>query len=290
MVGAGSAAGAQVAFERSGAGDPLVLLHPLGADRNVWRPVLELLCPLRDVVCVDLPGFGASPPLASDRPADPSALANAVVGLLARLGLDHGRAHLAGNSLGGWVALEVAAVGHAASVTAIAPAGLWSSSLQPKPQIARSLVRLAEPLIGPAMRSTALRRVALASVAAHPERIPADQAATLIRSYAGASGFAAVNRAMRAGRFTGLAEIGVPVTLAWPDRDRLVDRPRQTPANVENLVLAGCGHVPMWDDPRAVAAALLAGSEADLARPRPGRSPVSRRDHRPPPRRSGGGR
>ncbi|MEJ7787901.1 MAG: alpha/beta fold hydrolase, partial [Solirubrobacteraceae bacterium] len=100
-------------------GEPLVLLHPLGGDRRVWRPVLERLAPHRDVIAVDLPGFGGSPALADEQ--HPIALAAAVSGLLRELGIDGGRAHLAGNSLGGWVALEVALAGDAASVTAIAP-------------------------------------------------------------------------------------------------------------------------------------------------------------------------
>jgi pimeloyl-ACP methyl ester carboxylesterase len=65
---------------------------------------------------------------------------------------------------------------------------------------------------------------------------------------------------MRANRFTHLADIRVPVTLAWPEHDRLVRRPRRLPPAVCNVVLRGCGHMPTWDDPEQVAAVLLAGS------------------------------
>jgi pimeloyl-ACP methyl ester carboxylesterase len=65
---------------------------------------------------------------------------------------------------------------------------------------------------------------------------------------------------MRAGRFTGLADIRVPTTLAWPEHDRLVARPRRLPARVRNVVLRGCGHLPTWDDPEQVASVLLRGS------------------------------
>lgn len=236
-----------------------MLLHPLGADRHIWRPLIPLLAPHRELVAVDLPGFGDSPPLDSRRPPTPARLAVAVVGLLGALGMDGGRAHMVGNSLGGWIALEVAAAGHAATVTAIAPAGLWPQPLRPKPELARRLARSAEPALS-AMRFEAVRRLALSSMVAHPERVPPSEAIRLVRAYARAAGFTAVNRAMRGGTFTALDRIDVPVTLAWPELDRLVARPARLPPNVRELTLAGCGHVPVWDDPQLVADTLLAGS------------------------------
>ncbi|HEY2635839.1 MAG TPA: alpha/beta fold hydrolase, partial [Solirubrobacteraceae bacterium] len=84
----------------------------------------------------------------------------------------------------------------------------------------------------------------------------------LVRAYATAPGFRAVNDAMRAGRFTALETLRVPVTLGWPDRDRLVARPAHLPTRVRNVVLRDCGHMPFWDDPEQVADLLLAGSAA----------------------------
>jgi pimeloyl-ACP methyl ester carboxylesterase len=251
---------APLAYERCGEGEPLVLLHPLGADRAVWRPVVPYLKAYRDVIALDLPGFGGSAPLTGSRPPTPARLAITVVRMLEWLGLEPRAAHLAGNSLGGWVALEAAVAGRAASVTAIAPAGLWPRALSPKPQVARSLARAALPVAPALMRAATLRWLALAGTVAHPARVPAEQAASLIRSYALAPGFVAVNRAMRAGRFERLAEIEVPVTLIWPERDRLIARPATVSPNVREHVLPSCGHVPMWDDPEAVAELLLAGS------------------------------
>ena len=65
---------------------------------------------------------------------------------------------------------------------------------------------------------------------------------------------------MRAGRFTRLEHIRVPVTLAWPEHDRLVGRPAHLPPAVRSVPLPGAGHVPMWDAPEAVADLLLQGS------------------------------
>jgi pimeloyl-ACP methyl ester carboxylesterase len=112
------------------------------------------------------------------------------------------------------------------------------------------------------MRSQRMRRLALAGAVAAPERVPPAQAAALVRAYANAPGFSAVNRAMRAGVFAHLAELEVPVTLAWPEHDRLIARPSRVPGGVREVVLRGCGHMPMWDDPQQVAHVLLTGSES----------------------------
>jgi pimeloyl-ACP methyl ester carboxylesterase len=258
-----------LAHDRRGAGPPLVLLHPLGADRGVWAPVLDRLAAERDVIAPDLPGFGASKALAGE--PTPARLAEAVGAFVAEdLGLD--RFHVAGNSLGGWVALALA-LDHPGvrSVTAIAPAGLWARPLGPRPSVARRAAALAAPLAPLLTRSDRVRRAILAGSVGHPERVPPADAARLVRAYGRAPGFAAVNAAMRAGTFTGLDRIAIPVTLAWPQLDRLVGRPRHLPPGVRSVTLTDCGHIPTWDDPAAVSALLLAGSREPVAeRSRPG--------------------
>ena len=224
----------------------------------MWDPVVERLDGARRVLALDLPGHGDEP-LSAD--ASPPALASAIADRLAAVGIE--RPHVAGNSLGGWVALEMAAAGQAASVTAIAPAGLWREPLVPKRSRVRAVARALMPVLGPLLRTERGRRLVLAANAAHPERIPPDAALRLVRAYATAPGFQAVNDAMRASRFTGLAEISVPVTLAWPEHDRLVRRPRSLPDWVRSVELRGCGHLPCWDDPEAVAHVLLEGSAGE---------------------------
>jgi pimeloyl-ACP methyl ester carboxylesterase len=167
---------------------------------------------------------------------------------------------MAGNSLGGWVALELGLEGDARSVTAIAPAGLWPEPLVAKRAIARTWARATLPLVDAVLLGAAGRRVLLAGSVAVPDRVPPRAAAHLVRAYATAPGFTAANEAMRASRFVGLEQIQVPVTLAWPQHDRLVARPRRLPGNTRSVVLKGCGHIPMWDDPAAVAQVLLDGS------------------------------
>ncbi|MGH2857419.1 MAG: alpha/beta fold hydrolase [Solirubrobacteraceae bacterium] len=254
-----------LAHDRTGSGPPLVLLHALGADRRIWDPVVDSLARERHVITVDLPGFGESPPLAPpERPPTPRALATAVAGLLHQLGYE--RAHVAGNSLGGWVALELGLRGVALSVTGIAPAGLWPEPLVPKAGIAHRLARATLPLAASLVRTRSGRSLLLlAGAVARPERVPPEQAAHLLRAYATATDFIAVNDAMRAGRFDGLERIECPVTLVWPDHDRLIRRPVWVPDSIRNVVLADSGHIPVWDAPGELARVLVQASATDVA-------------------------
>lgn len=232
-----------------------MLLHPLGGDRGVWAPVVERLTAVHDVISFDMPGFGGSPELPEEVEPTPAALAEAVGASLDLLGIDG--AHLAGISLGGWAALELAKTPRALSVTAICPAGFWPRPLGPRPEHGRraalAVVRGGAPLL----RTARGRRLAIQGVIRHPERVPAADVRRLVRAYAYAPGFPRANAAMRAGVFDGTEEIDVPVTLAWGEYDRLVRPPRQPPAGVRSILLRDCGHVPTWDDPAAVAEAIL---------------------------------
>ena len=240
---------------RQGRGEPLLLIHPLGSELVVWEPVLELLAAERDVIAVDMPGFGASPPLPEGQAYSPQGLAAALAGFLDALGIE--RAHLAGNSLGGWVALELAGMGRALSVTGLSPAGFWSRPLGPRPSPARSAGRALLPLIGALTRSERGRRLLLGSSVAHPERVPPRCAARLVRSYVSAPAFEEANAAMRAAVFAGIERIDAPVTLAWAELDRLVAEPRAGVPGASRVILRGCGHIPTWDDPPQVSRVLL---------------------------------
>ena len=112
------------ALERLGEGEPLLLLHGTGGARMHWRPVLGPLAERCDVIAVDLPGHGASSPPPEGTAHNPIGYAELLGGVLDELGLDS--AHVAGNSAGGWTALELAKNGRARSVVAIGPAGLWA--------------------------------------------------------------------------------------------------------------------------------------------------------------------
>ena len=83
----------------------MLLLHGIGSRKEVWEPLLPHLSGHREVISIDLPGFGASP-LHPGQDLTAQGLAAAVVEFCAAIGVP--RPHVAGNSLGGWVALEMA--------------------------------------------------------------------------------------------------------------------------------------------------------------------------------------
>jgi len=103
----------------------LVLVHGLGSAGNIWNSLMPELIKDFTVYAIDLPGHGDAP-LTAGEELDPRSLAQSIVDyMLSDMGVE--KMHVAGNSLGGWIALEMAAVApdNVVSVTALAPAGLW---------------------------------------------------------------------------------------------------------------------------------------------------------------------
>ena len=115
---------AGLAYQRAGNGEPLLLLHGTGGSLRHWAPLWSILAAQRALVAVDLPGHGNSDPPPNDGDHTPVGYAATLADFLDRLGI--GTAHVAGPSVGGWTALELAKLGRARSVVAIAPAGLWA--------------------------------------------------------------------------------------------------------------------------------------------------------------------
>jgi pimeloyl-ACP methyl ester carboxylesterase len=249
---------AHLAYDRAGSGPPLALLHPLGAHRGVWKPVLPLLSAHFDVIAVDMPGFGESAPLPTSEPATAANIASAVRATLESLEVE--RAHVAGISLGAWAALEFAKTSAALSVTTLCAAGFWRNVLGPRPEVARTTARRLSPALRPLMAIPGFRRAALSGIMAHPERVPADDAYALVRAYARAEGFSPANREMRSDLFRGFEDIRVPITMAWADRDRAVYPPEHVPVGIEVRRLTDCGHVPTWDSPEQVAGVIRDGA------------------------------
>jgi len=241
--------------------EPLLLIHGLGGSGQVWDPVLPLLRGEREVLVLDMPGFGSAPPLPDGVAPTAANLAAALQAECEARGIP--RPHVAGNSLGAWVGLEMGRAGAAASVTALSPAGLWRAPLGPRERDVRAWAQQARPLVAAALRVPALRRRMLATFAAHPERIPAAAGRALVLGWVDADGYDGANREMRTHVFDPAGyPAEVPVTIAWGERDRLVGppKPERRPAGARFLVLPGVGHTPTWDDPELVARTLLEGS------------------------------
>ena len=252
-----------LAYTRTGSGAPLVLLHGLGSYRGAWEAVVPALAAGFDVVAVDLPGFGASPLLPAGVEPTPAALAAAVADLLDELGID--RPHLAGNSLGGWVALELARLRPVATVALLSPAGLWPAgtplygraSLRATRWLCQHLERPLRALV----RWRVPRSVALAQIYGRPGRLTPEQARDAISAMARCPGFRPTERAIAHRHYRSTAPLGAPVTVAFGSRDRLLlarqsRHVEQLPAGTTVAALSGCGHLPMTDDPAAVAALL----------------------------------
>ena len=244
---------------RSGTGEPIILIHPLGGALVVWEPVIDLLAAERDAIAIDMPGFGESPPLPEGERPTPHALAAAITRFMDELEMD--RAHVVGCSLGGWVALELAKLGRALSVTALNSAGLWRRPLGERPGGGvRRVAGVLSPVLSAFARTDRGRRLLLRGTVGHPERVPADAAARLVQAYTRAHAYDSANSAMRAAVFEDADRIDVPVTLGWGDLDRLVRPPRALPPGWRSQVLRDCGHVPTWDDPEQVARLILEAS------------------------------
>jgi pimeloyl-ACP methyl ester carboxylesterase len=251
----GSVGGVTLAHDRAGEGPPLVLLHGIGMSKEVWRPVVPRLAREREVIAVDLPGFGASPP----GPRTLGGLADAVAAFVASLGVQ--RPHVAGNSLGGGVALLLGARGHAQTVCAISPVGFAAGRewLYTRALLAatRVLAPGAPVLAGP----RAARAVTCAHVVARPGRIPREDVLQWGRAAASAPSYWPLLRADWS-----IETPACPATVAWGERDWLLPFSRQAPRarrrlpSARHIVLRGCGHVPTWDDPEQVAHVLLEAS------------------------------
>ncbi|MGI5228852.1 alpha/beta fold hydrolase [Actinoallomurus sp. CA-142502] len=257
-----------IVFERRGDGPPLLLMHGIGHRWQAWEPVMDRLAKEREVIAVDLPGFGASPPLPPEMPYGLDTMVTVLGEFIDKLGLD--RPHLAGNSLGGLFALEAADRGLARSVTALSPAGFFTPmELRYVAAVLRACrlgAGVPEPLMRRLARSPRLRNLMFGMIYGRPDLIDVETLIADAAALHGAVGFVPTLRAGRGARFQGALR-DVPATIAWGTRDRLLRsgqavRAQQNLPHVRFVWLRGCGHVPMGDDPDQVTKVLLEGSAA----------------------------
>jgi pimeloyl-ACP methyl ester carboxylesterase len=262
---------------RGGAGEPLVLVHGIGHTWRGWKPMLPRLEQRFDVLAVDMPGFGRSAPFPPGVDSTPEALADAVEDEMARAGFDS--AHLAGNSLGGWVSLELARRGRARTVTAISPAGLqhgrekdWGAGvLRAMRWLAQNAPAPRAALGNPVTRSLLAGPTSAKGWLKDPEELMEET-----ELFVGCPGFEATLPHTFHAQPRGLTTLDVPVLILWGTLD-LVLLPRQG-RRFERLIpgaelryVRGIGHTPMSDAP-----ALLAEAIEGFALER-GRDPVAQR-------------
>lgn len=260
---------------RGGAGEPIVLIHGGGGHWRQWKPVIPLLERHHEVLAVNLTGHWGGPPLPAGAEPSIDALVDGVERDMEAAGWPS--AHVAGTSLGGWVALELAKRDRARTCTAVAPAGGWSKGggLGWRGDLGLRLVaasygffnrvtRLMARDPGRWSRRPGIRRLIFWHHFARTERMdPADTAHLIVgmaqctilpgliawaRDHEGASG---------------LEQTRCPTQLLFPEKDRVLPRhpfgerliAAMPSAEVHDL--PGVGHVATWDDPELVARTIL---------------------------------
>jgi pimeloyl-ACP methyl ester carboxylesterase len=258
---------------RVGSGEPLLLLHGLGLSWRSWLPILGALKPHHDVIALDLPGFGDSAPLPEGLSPTPARLVDAVECELDRLGID--AAAVVGNSLGGWLALELAVRGRATCVVAIAPSGLESPPERAYVISLNEMMRVRARASAPFGRlltsSAAARTLLFGGLRSRPWRLSSDEGARELREFGCCPGFQSTLASTVATRApTHLHDIRVPVHIAFGTRDLMLGAftaPRFAIAipTADLIALPGLGHVPMLDDPDLVAETVLALSTRPAA-------------------------
>jgi pimeloyl-ACP methyl ester carboxylesterase len=248
--------GLRIRYVRNGAGPSLILLHGLGSSIYSWSQVLDGLARQHDVVAVDLPGFGSS-----DQPEDLafSRLPRAVLGLMDRLGLE--KASLAGNSLGGAVAVTVAAEhpGRVDRLVLIDSAG-FNLAESDWPFLLRFVARAPPLLLEHVPIRRPLTRIALLQVfhdkaKVTEERVEEYVAPLLRPGTVRCLQSLLVSRGGRAADFAALAErVGVPTLILWGREDRwtpvtYADRFAAAIRQSRTVVLTRCGHMPQEERP-----------------------------------------
>jgi pimeloyl-ACP methyl ester carboxylesterase len=247
-----------------GSGPLLVLLHGFGSTWHQWTPVLPFLLKHHRVIVPTLPGhFGG---VDVKGKASPGAIADALVAQLRARGIT--QAHVVGQSLGGYIAVEVARRGLARSVLGLSPGGAWKDSshqqaLLKKIRTTFKALPYLMPILSPLLGFTSVRKWLLRDEMAHGERMPAAVVRDMLR------------RALKcriAGDFLddGIApvqrlppEIKIPLRVIWCEQDKVLTFNEFGQPFLDALglkthgILPGCGHNPMYDSPAGVANAIL---------------------------------
>jgi pimeloyl-ACP methyl ester carboxylesterase len=246
----------------------MLLIHGFTDTWTTWKPVLAGLEARHEVFAPTLPGHHGAETVARGTRVQDTLFADALERHLDDLGIE--RAHIAGNSLGGWLALVLAARGRALSVCGICPAGGWYPGTPEDRALTRYfrstslLMRTGDWWIDLVASRPRLRRLGLREVVARPDRFSASDARQM---FEGASGCQVLHEVIAEEdemvMFGDLGPIDCPVRILYGTKDRLIRWPDYYPRlhallpGAEFVALEGLGHIPMWDDPDAVVERVL---------------------------------
>ncbi len=243
--------------EQFGSGEPVLLIHGMGSAATAWKPIIPALRKTSLVITVDLPGHGKSP-MDFAQPMDPKSLAEAVFRTMDELGIE--KFNVVGNSLGGWVALEMAALKpeRIKSLLGVAPAGLWLTPFTSRTSARnRVMARLVNPIASFTVHFESLRKLGFENVSPLWPLFTYETCLDATRAMANSEGYYKAWDAMLNKRFNGKIPITVPTTIIFGDSDNSL--PTQTcqerslaPAHAKWIIFSECGHAPMWDHPDEV--------------------------------------
>jgi len=250
---------------RRGSGSPLLLVHGLGAGWRSWTPILDELARHREVIAIDLPGFGETPPLSGD--VSIATLADSVADFIREQGLEG--VSTVGQSMGGRIVLELARRGVGGDSVALDPGGFWSpreravfaATLRPSIVLVRALRGVLPALLSNPVGRTVL----LAQLSARPWVLSRETVLPDVRGLADSPSVGAAMNALTKGPLQQGAPAGtVPgrVTIGWGRRD-LVTVPKQADRATHLFPDASlhwferCGHFPQWDVPHEATRLIL---------------------------------
>lgn len=244
-----------------------MLIHGFSANWGIWRPLLPALELHHDVLVPNLLGHSGGPEYIAGSPATPDALADVLEREMDSAGFE--RAHLVGNSLGGWLALELATRGRALSTTALSPGGGYDHGGPETKRLARKfrqnyrMLKLAGPRGAQLMRRRRFRALALRDIAMRPADLPAALAVEMTEASADCAIFLALREQLSSSGFGELAAIDSPVQIAWGTKDRILPWPgyagrfRRMVPDAQWVPLDGLGHCPMLDDAQLTTKTIL---------------------------------
>jgi pimeloyl-ACP methyl ester carboxylesterase len=236
----------------------MICLHGFMDTWRSWELVLPMLERRHEVLALTLPGHAGGPPLTE--PVSTAAMIDAVERSIDEAGI--GRAHLVGNSLGGYIALALAARGRATTVVAFAPAGGWAVDdriytdvLDAQRQL-HEQAKLAAPYADQVLSSNAGRRRATGLITTNFEHIPAELLAHQMLGVASCrSAIPLLDNAARSGWPLDARAIACPLRFIWGSADRLLPFPsaaarfRAELPQADWIVLDDVGHCPQLDVP-----------------------------------------
>ncbi|MGF0226976.1 alpha/beta fold hydrolase [Dietzia natronolimnaea] len=255
----------------TGSGPTIILMHGVCHRAHAWDSVVPLLADRFRLVVVDLPGHGESADL-PDAGDVLEYMMDQLTELIAAVVPDGERPHVVGNSLGGFLALELGARGLASSVTALSPAGFFRSDAEWRytMTVFHSLRRAAGKLgrhIPVVTERAAGRAVMMAAFCARPWRYPAEAAA--IDGEAIISNTVLDRADRRTFLFSAPVDEELPITIRWGRFDLVLPVRQVSLASrlfpQARIEISADGHVPMSDDPEGVAASIAATVERGLA-------------------------